>query len=123
MQLLGVLVFLANLSLCMPHVRSTMHTSEQAWMRMFVQNRDNHGCDAIIPSCGPKGQCCDRHDECYKRHGCRSNSWGWSWIPGVALFDSCARCNKAVLFCVTNIFVWPGPSECCGNGNCGHSRQ
>lgn len=43
-------------------------------------------------------------------------------IPGLALFEPCARCNKLVFLCVTNIFVWPGPSECCTNGNCGQQR-
>ncbi|CAF2027540.1 unnamed protein product [Rotaria magnacalcarata] len=89
---------------------------------MLIQTRDNYGCDAIIPSCGPKGKCCDQHDACFKRHRCGAKSWGWSWIPGAALFDPCARCNKAVFFCVTTLFLWPGPSECCGIGNCGQHR-
>ena len=37
--------------------------------------RDNYGCDAVISSCGQKGQCCDQHDACYKRHGCTAISW------------------------------------------------
>ncbi len=57
---------------------SPMYTNEDILIRMLIHRRDNYGCDAIIPSCGPKGRCCDWHDECFKRYGCRANSWGWS---------------------------------------------
>ncbi|CAF1241081.1 unnamed protein product [Adineta steineri] len=122
MQLSTIIVFVSHTIFCVCADYSSKYTNDNVLMRMMFQTRDNHGCDAIIPSCGPKGRCCDWHDECFKRYGCRANSWGWSWIPGVALFEPCARCNKAVLFCIGNIFTWPGPSECCGNGNCGQNR-
>ena len=40
-----------------------------------VQVKDEKGCDAIISSCGKDGRCCDKHDECYKNHGCDYSSW------------------------------------------------
>ncbi|CAF1566207.1 unnamed protein product, partial [Didymodactylos carnosus] len=42
-----------------------------------IQPRDKRGCDGNFPpSCGPKGKCCDWHDECYAKNKCKANSWG-----------------------------------------------
>ncbi|CAF1641090.1 unnamed protein product, partial [Didymodactylos carnosus] len=75
---------------------------------------DNHGCDALVDSCGSKGACCDEHDDCYAQHGCTACSWIWSDSP-------CDSCNNEVMQCIT----WqnPGPSRCCAAGNCGQKRQ
>jgi hypothetical protein len=40
-----------------------------------IQLKDKKGCDMIISSCGKDGRCCDKHDECYKKHGCDYSSW------------------------------------------------
>ena len=40
-----------------------------------IQRRDQHGCDAMLVSCGKNGGCCDQHDECYKKYGCTQRSW------------------------------------------------
>ncbi len=55
-----------------------MSTDQNVFIRRLIQLKDNYGCDVIIPSCGPKGKCCDQHDACFKRYGCRQNSWAWS---------------------------------------------
>lgn len=55
-----------------------INTKQDSLFRMFIQTKDKYGCDVIVPSCGPKGKCCDQHDACFKRYGCRSSSWGWS---------------------------------------------
>jgi hypothetical protein len=38
--------------------------------------RDHKGCDipviGFLASCGPKGKCCDWHDQCLKDNGCGS---------------------------------------------------
>ncbi len=43
--------------------------------RRFPTLRDNHGCDAVIQSCGHRGECCDVHDACYHQYGCTEHSW------------------------------------------------
>ena len=40
-----------------------------------VAQFDNHGCDAVVSSCGHNGQCCDEHDACYKENACTAVSW------------------------------------------------
>lgn len=83
---------------------------------------DNWGCDLLpgrfnwVASCGPKGRCCDIHDACYKRHGCKASSWrSPPW-------NKCQRrCNAPAVAC----FLRPGaagPSVCCARGNCGRPR-
>lgn len=43
--------------------------------RIRQQLRDNRGCDAMINSCGDKGECCDEHDACYRTNACTARSW------------------------------------------------
>ena len=43
--------------------------------RIRQQLRDNRGCDAVINSCGEKGECCDEHDACYRANSCTARSW------------------------------------------------
>jgi hypothetical protein len=40
-----------------------------------IHLRDKKGCDMVISSCGKNGRCCDKHDKCYKEHGCDYLSW------------------------------------------------
>jgi hypothetical protein len=73
--------------------------------------QDNYGCDTdptgrTTFSCSKKGVCCDQHDACYAKNGCKANSWGAS------LSSVCQRaCNLPVAGCT--LFSNPGPSVCC----------
>ena len=54
------------------------------------------GCDGLHWLDGTVfRQCCDRHDACYARIGCTSQSWWWpfgsSW--------QCTSCNASAFFC------------------------
>lgn len=82
---------------------------------------DNWGCDLLprrfnwVASCGPKGRCCDVHDACYEKHGCKASSWRkppWNKCQ--------VRCNAPAVVCFSTKF--PGPSECCARRNCGQPR-
>lgn len=105
--------------------------------RLHQLLRDNHGCDAVVQSCGHRGACCDVHDACYARNGCTAHSWLtmckfihfilfilyhiifsyiFSVLSGVD-WDNCADCNFAAMQCVA--FHQPGESSCCHSGNCG----
>jgi len=82
---------------------------------------DSWGCDLPVrglTSCGPKGTCCDRHDDCYARNHCNSSSW---WKPWPFASRACKACNSAVVNCFTSILPI-GRSVCCARGNCGQPR-
>jgi len=82
---------------------------------------DSWGCDLPVrglTSCGPKGRCCDTHDDCYARHHCNSSSW---WKPWPFASRACKACNSAVVSCFTHVLPI-GRSVCCARGTCGRPR-
>ncbi|CAF3573764.1 unnamed protein product [Rotaria socialis] len=105
-----VLIGFANCARIFPTYSSDLLLDNE---RLNELMKDNHGCDAVVNSCGNKGLCCDIHDACYKTHGCTAASW-------VLLWGNCATCNKNVMSCVA--FRNPGKSTCCSQGNCGKPR-
>ena len=66
---------LLSIVIAIIHCSVVFRTEDQDEIDSFGLERDNHGCDAIIKSCGNKGKCCDIHDHCYKTHGCTAISW------------------------------------------------
>lgn len=76
LSLINILLLCSTVLICADEFST--YRQQEALIRLLIHTKDNYGCDAIIPSCGPKGKCCDRHDACYKKYGCRANSWGWS---------------------------------------------
>ncbi len=96
---------------------SSKSTYNQRELTVYGQNRndivvqrrtkrDNHGCDSllgyqVLDSCGPKGACCDVHDDCFARYGCDQSIWytvytvGNNIIPGVNAMISNSATNES----------------------------
>jgi hypothetical protein len=81
---------------------------------------DTFGCDLpqfVDIECTNRGNCCDRHDECYWAYDCSY----WSWLGVSNIF--CEGCNAGVVACITlGIGSTGTPSACCDQGNCGQER-
>ena len=74
MNSISLIIFL-SVMITMIHCSIISRTNNRNDVDPLEVIRDNYGCDAVIKSCGNKGKCCDIHDACYKRHGCKAISW------------------------------------------------
>ncbi|CAF1482722.1 unnamed protein product [Adineta ricciae] len=112
MNYISLIIFL-GVMITMIHCSIISRTNNRNDVDPFGLIRDNYGCDAVIKSCGNKGKCCDVHDACYKRHGCKAISWIYLW-------GNCRQCNLDVMACAVR--QNPGKSSCCSAKNCGQPR-
>lgn len=86
------------------------------------------GCDQLHGfDCGTKGVCCDVHDECINANCAGQGGCGNVLLALQAGYTDqpcdapCLECHGAVVACFLG--AEPGPSHCCGAGDCGRSQE
>jgi hypothetical protein len=86
------------------------------------------GCDQLHGlDCSAKGVCCDVHDECINANCSGQGGCGNVLLALQAGYTDqpcdapCLECHGAVVACFLG--AEPGPSHCCGAGDCGRSQE